>query len=125
MELKLPTIRELFDSVGTQISGELGHFFVETAAQMAAVTGRSPQIAMRIQLEKGELYLDREVRRILLELGGCLGRYDLQGQARAISMYRGMLDRMIAVSEGEKKQKTKAWVTAAVCSGLALAVMLL
>lgn len=125
MELHMPPLRELFDTVGQQAGGEVGQFFCGTAFQMAAVTGRSPRTAMKLQFEQQITPFSKEERDMMLELGGCLGRYDLKGQARAMELYRQRIGRKLEELEQTRIQKSKAWLTAAVCSGLTLIVMLL
>lgn len=121
----MPSMEELFDRVGQQIDGPIGEFFLGTAAQMAAVTGRPPQTAMKIQLEQMPLALTQEETSLLIELSGCLGRYDLTGQARALELYKDRLDGEIARREGMLRQRARASMTASVCAGLALIVILL
>ena len=125
LELNMPSMEELFDRVGQQIDGPIGEFFLGTAAQMAAVTGRPPQTAMKIQLEQMPLALTQEETSLLIELSGCLGRYDLTGQARALELYKDRLDGEIARREGMLRQRARASMTASVCAGLALIVILL
>lgn len=121
----MPPVSALFDCVGQQLDGSAGRFFQGTAVQMEAVTGRPPQTAMKMQLELEPLLLGQEETKLLLELGGSLGRYDLEGQARTMELYKNRLDGMIAETEEVLRQKTKAWTTASVCAGLALVVILL
>ena len=125
MELDMPAMETLFDRVGRQLEGFVGEFFVGTAAQMAAVTGRPPQTAMKIQLEQQPLNLGPQETNLLLELSGCLGRYDLNGQGRALELYKNRLDLEIAQREGALRQKARTSMTASVCAGLALIVILL
>ncbi len=125
MELHLPPMPELFETVGQQLGGEIGELFVGTAVNMASVTGRPLNIALKLQLEEMPLGLSGTVRNMLLELAGALGRYDLVGQARTLKLYQDRLDRMILELEGVRQQKAKAWMTASVCSGLALILLLL
>lgn len=125
MELHMPPVAELFESVGRQMGGVVGEFFEGTAVEMMAVTGRPPQTAMRLQMEKEPMNFEREDAALLLELGGCLGRYDLSGQARALGLYKQRLDGMIAGAEEVLHRRAKATMTASVCAGLALIVILL
>lgn len=125
MELHMPPLPELFETVGQQLGGEIGALFVGTAVNMASVTGRPLNIALKLQLEEMPLGLPSSVRAMLLELSGALGRYDLGGQARTLKLYQDRLDRMILELEGVRRQKAKAWMTASVCSGLALILLLL
>lgn len=121
----MPPVAELFETVGQQLGGDLGQFFQGTAVEMTAVTGRPPQTAMRLQLEHSGMALGQEERRILLELGGCLGRYDLGGQARALNLYKQQTDGLIAEAENTIRRRAKASMTASLCGGLALIVILL
>lgn len=121
----MPSVGELFERIGQQLDGPVGMFFQGTAMQMAAVTGRPPQTAMKLQLEQEPLYIGQEETSLLLELAGCLGRYDLSGQARALGLYKTRLDGMIGEAEVVLQRKARAWMTASVCSGLALIVILL
>lgn len=121
----MPPLSELFESVGKRTGGEIGDFFLGTGIQMAAVTGRPPQTAMKLQLEEYPLALSKEEKAMLMEMGGALGRYDLGGQARALGLYRTRVDRLIETAEATRTQKSKAWMTASVCSGLMLILLML
>jgi len=121
----MPPVATLFESVGGRIGGQIGDFFRGAGETMTRSAGRSPQMAMRIWLEDHPLPLDREETAMLLELGGALGRYDLLGQARAMNLFRQRLDQRLALLEGARREKSRAWMTASVCSGLMLILMLI
>jgi stage III sporulation protein AB len=92
---------------------------------MAAVTGRPPKTAMKLQLEEQNLLLSAEEKAMLLELGGTLGRYDLEGQARTLDFYKRRLDERIEAENQSIRQRSRAWMTASVCTGLMLVVLML
>jgi stage III sporulation protein AB len=121
----MPAVSQLFETVGEQLGGPLGEFFLGTAVQMTAVTGRPPKTAMKLQLEQQALSLSAEEKSMLLELGGTLGRYDLEGQARTLELYRHRLDQRIEAESQVFRQRSKAWMTASVCTGLMLVVLML
>jgi stage III sporulation protein AB len=125
LELHMPTVSGLFETVGEQLNGALGEFFIGTAVQMSAVTGRPPKAAMKLQLENQPLNLGLEEKHMLLELGGTLGRYDLEGQARTLDLYKRRLDERIEAESRAFRQRSKAWMTASVCTGLMLVVLML
>lgn len=125
MELNMVSVPELFEAVGQHLGGVLGDFFMGTGVQMAAVRGRPPITAMKLQLEQQASPFEKEEEGLLLELSTALGRYDLDGQARALELYKRQVDQLIAEAEVSKKQKAKAWMTASLCTGLALVVILL
>ena len=125
MELHLPPLHTLLSTVGGQLGGELGMIFQQAGAQMQAVTGRPPQTALRIALDEQPGALDREEEALLLQLAGSLGRYDLDGQLRAMDLCRQRLEDMTCRAEQTLRQRARASMTASVCAGLALIVMLL
>lgn len=121
----MPPLAQLYETVGKGIGGQVGAFFAGTGVKMAAVTGRPPQTAMKLQLEEGPLNLSREETAMLMELAGAMGRYDLVGQARLLGLYRQRLDRLIEGLEENQREKRRAWMTASVCSGLLLVLIML
>ena len=125
MELGMPTVAELFETVGKQMEGEVGRFLEDAALEMSAVSGRPPRTALKIEMERQPGLFDTEERMLLLELGGCLGRYDLEGQARALTLYKDRADRLTASSEEMLRRRARASMTASVCAGLALIIILL
>ena len=125
MELRMPSVAELFESVGKQIGGQVGSLLEQTALEMTAVTGRPPKTAMQMILERQEYCFCREDAAMLLELSSGLGRYDLTGQARLLGLYKNRLDEMIQKEEEQLQRRAKASMTASVCAGLALILVLL
>lgn len=81
--------------------------------------------AMKLQMEEQPLGLPQQEKNMLLELSGALGRYDLGGQARALGLYKARVERLIEESEAVQRQKARAWMTASVCGGLTLILLLL
>lgn len=124
MELNMPPMAELFENVGNRIGGAVGQLLEGTALKLTAVPGRPPQTAMKIQLEEMPGIFPLQERTMLLELCGCLGRYDLRGQARALGIFKSRFGAMLLRQENEAKTKGKAWLTASVCGGLAVVVIL-
>ena len=125
MELHMASLPELFEAVGQRMEGVDGEFFIGSAVLMAAVTGRPLMAAMKLQMEEQPLGLSQQEKNMLLELSGALGRYDLGGQARALGLYKARVERLIEESEAVQRQKARAWMTASVCGGLTLILLLL
>ena len=116
---------ELFEGVGKRMDGIVGSLLQGTAIKMSAVSGRPPQTAMKMQLEDMPGVFSAQERAMLLELCGCLGRYDLIGQGRALSIFKSRFGGLILHRENEAKTKGRAWLTASICSGLAVVVILI
>ena len=125
MEIGMPTVAELFETVGKRLDGEVGRFLEGAAFEMAAVSGRSPRTALKIRMEQDPELFGPEERGLILEVGGCLGRYDPEGQARALKLYQSRLEHLIRESEENLRRRAKASMTASVCAGLAWIIILL
>lgn len=121
----MPPIRELFAQVGRQTGDEVGELFMGTAVKLSAVSGRPPQTAMKMQLQEMEGVFSGEERQLLLSLCQCLGRYDPEGQRRALNVFLSRINTMVTKGETEMQNKSRAWMTASVCCGLAVVVILL
>lgn len=125
MELNMPPLPDLFEGVGRRMGGSVGQLLEGTAVKLTAVTGRPPQTAMKMQLEEMPGTFPAQERALLLELCGCLGRYDLRGQARALGIFKSRFGALSLRQEAEAKNKSRAWLTASVCGGLAVVVILI
>ena len=125
MKLDLPPLRELFEQVGRQVDGEVGELFAGTAVKLSAVSGRPPQTAIKMQLQEMEGTFSREEKQLLLSLCQSLGRYDPEGQQRILEVFLTRINTMVTKGESEMQNKSRAWMTASVCCGLAVVVILL
>ena len=125
MELNMPPLPELFEGVGRRLGGSVGQLLEGTAVKLMAVSGRPPQTAMKMQMEEMPGTFPAQERALLLELCGCLGRYDLRGQARALNIFKSRFQSLILRQETEARNKGRAWLTASVCGGLAVVVILI
>jgi len=123
LEMSMPPAAELLTRVGQRLGGPVGEVLLTAGQDMEAVPGRPPLGALRISLEELKC-LDSAEGQLLLELGTCLGRYDLTGQVRALAYLRKRTEALIEQAEKQLEQKARASVTAAVCGGLALIVLL-
>lgn len=123
MELRMPPVGELFQTVGRQVESPVGMILTRAGLEMELVPGRPPVTALRIASEGGPL--DREEQALLLQLGTSLGRYDLTGQGRALAVFRDRAARLSSQAEEILRGRARASMTAAVCGGLALIIILL
>ena len=66
-----------------------------------------------------------EIREILSHLGNSLGKYDLNGQIRGLEYVKSMCIRKAAEYHDSKGQKVRCYQTLGLCSGIALAILLI
>lgn len=69
--------------------------------------------------------LRRPERETLLELGAVLGRYDVEGQERAIAYARRRLERFLRQAEEEQRSRGRVYGALGVAAGLCAVIILL
>lgn len=69
--------------------------------------------------------LRRAEAETLLELGGVLGRYDVEGQERAIAYTRRRLESFLREAEEDRKRRGKVYRALGVAAGLCAAIILI
>lgn len=70
------------------------------------------------------LNLPNDAQMALLELFGALGRYDLDGENRLLQMTAHRLNAAIERCETEKKPMAKGYAALGICTGVALAILM-
>jgi stage III sporulation protein AB len=118
----LPTAR-LLDLLATRTDGPVGRLFRRAADAM----DRDPTLpalqAIRRSLDGSECLGERGTE-TLLELAAALGRYDLEGQCRAIRAARARLAAQSAALEQDRAARCRTYGALGVCTGLAAAIVL-
>ena len=65
------------------------------------------------------------VKRLLRQLGDCLGRFDLEGQLQGLEEVRQQCVCELRELEGKSQDRLKNYRTVAVSAGVVLAILLL
>lgn len=65
------------------------------------------------------------VRRLLVQLGHTLGRFDLQGQLQGMEAVRKRCDESLAVIRNNRDERLRCYQTLGICAGAALAIILI
>lgn len=68
---------------------------------------------------------DRDISELLLPLMKKLGKYDLEAQLQGIETARLQLGMLLRELELERKMKSKTFQTLGICTGLAVAILLI
>ena len=78
---------------------------------MAAAIARSGELPSRI-------------RRLLVQLGSSMGRYDLEGQLQGIGTVRRRSEDSLESIRKNRDERLRSYQTLGICSGAALAIIL-
>lgn len=87
--------------------------------------GSPRKMAAAACLENNALCLPEEAQTALLEMLSSMGRYDLDGENRLLSRTQLRLEAAIRTGEAEKRPMVKGYAALALCTGAALAILLM
>jgi stage III sporulation protein AB len=64
-------------------------------------------------------------RSAMMDLGGALGRYDQEAQARALTQTRARLETLLTEAEGERTRQGRVYRALGLACGLAIVIILI
>ena len=97
-------------------------FLNEYASQLERGTSRSVAAREALAKSRGNLPLDAEMA--ILELFSTLGRYDLDGEESLLRLTQHRLKTALERGETEKRPMAKGYALLGVCTGVAIAILL-
>ncbi len=107
-------------------NGQIGAFFKLCADNLLRENRSSPYLAIRYALDKCKgLMLSKQTRLTLLSFGMSLGKIDAESQISAVMLASSRLEQELGSLQKQAPARTKSYRTIGVCTGLALAVILL
>ena len=122
---RMTPLPELLSQVGADTDGAVGALFSRCALELRRRTS-TVQFAMQTALAHTPgLSLPQSARRALLALSGALGKFDVDGQCRAIDLARSRVDEALEDVELASRARCRSYRTLGMCTGLAIAVILL
>ena len=105
------------------VRGKMGDFFLLLAEQLHRADAPTPSACMRSILELEPI--PSPVRDRLGQLGDTLGRYDLSGQIGGLQALQELCRRDLQALAGERQKTVKSCQALGLCTGAALAILLL
>lgn len=119
--LPLPELVQKASSLGSGgLYDTMGSFSQALAQQLSSDTAS----CMYLALERGGIE-DASARRLMMQLGRSLGRFDLPGQLKGLETLHGQAQRALEHMQQEKTGLVRSYRTLGVFGGMALAVLLL
>ncbi len=123
---RLTPLGELFTELAGLDDGEIAKFFAYCADVMRADRTSTLQAIFCDALRAcGNLQLSRRTVRTLLSLALVLGKFDVDGQGRALDAAALRLADEIKELEENRHERCRGYRTIGICAGLAVAVILL
>ena len=118
----LTPLPALFEKLSQTCAGGCATLFHSMAAALVAQPETSPVQQMRRHLPA--LKLEPREASILLELANALGCYDLESQQRMMDAAQARLHQAAERCRRQMEHEGRSWGTLGVCTGLALAIVL-
>lgn len=124
LQYRLTPLPELLAGLAARTAGPVGIFFSLCVREMDKLEEQSFSRLWGGALEGSGLDLEEEDRRLLLELGASLGRYDSRSQCQAIAQVRGRLEENLAAALERKERLGRVYGVLGLAAGALLVILL-
>ena len=122
IEYTMKPIPEIFKDIAKKIKPPISKLFQNAAKHME---NQNAQTAWEQSLEEVGTNLKKEDKNIMKDLGNLLGKTDIEGQIKEITLVNQFLDTQIQEAILEKNKNEKLYKTLGVVTGLTLVIILL
>ena len=122
MNYTVRTLPMLCRSVRTRIDGPVGSFF-GSFAELLEKSNNVERAAAAAVSETHALELPQEAVMALLEVCTGLGRYDLDGANRILSLALQRIDTAIERCEQERRPLARSYILLSLCAGAAVVIL--
>ena len=117
---------QAFALMAVAVDGPLEQLFSAVAREMDRNRFLTPLMAVRQALQEiPELPEGDAAQQTLLELAARLGRYDIESQLQGIDLALLRLTEELHKAEQERGTRSKTYQTLGICTGLAVAILLM
>lgn len=126
LQCSLTPLPQAFSLLSRSENREIGAFFGNIATRVQCADGCAVGFACRRALTKtAGLCLPEAARQALISLFDTLGKYDLEGNLQALDLALSRLREQARTLRDQVRGRCRTYLTLGVCTGLAVAVILL
>lgn len=122
LQYRLTPLPELCRETGKGTSGVVRDIFLGLARELDWQASPDVSSCMNAALKRNR-ELPRNIRRIFLQLGRCLGRFDLQGQLLGLEAVQSACQGELAALNKNRDVRLRSYQTLGLCAGVALAIL--
>lgn len=123
LQYRLTPLPDLVRSAAREASGVLRVVFLNLARELDWQTMPDACSCMNAALKKSR-DLPVSLRKLLLQLGHCLGRFDLEGQIKGIRSVQKECEESLTRLRSDQENRLRSYQTLGLCAGAALAILL-
>ena len=124
LQYKLSTLPDLCRHTGNVSAGVIREIFWNLARELDWQAEPDAAGCMVEALEKSHS-LPQNVRLLFLQLGASLGQFDLSGQLKELEHVRASCENALQASLENQEPRLRSYRTLGICTGAALAILLL
>lgn len=122
LQFRLTPLPELCRLAGNEAYGLLRDIMLILAKELESQVSPDVFSCMAIALKRKD-EIPNGLRRLLLQLGHILGRFDLPGQLQGLQSVRNSCSRELKKFEKNRDIRLKSYQTLGLCAGAALAIL--
>ena len=122
LQYHLTPLPELCRQAGAEAAGDIGQVFRRLAQELETQSFPDAASCMRAAIEKGP-DLSPGCRRLLVQLGRSLGRFDLAGQLQGLQAVKAACREQRRRLEKDREVRLRSYRTLGLCAGAALAIL--
>lgn len=122
LQYRLTPLPELCRQVGKETSGILRDIFLNLARELDWQVSPDVCSCMSAAMKKSR-DIPTSLRRLLLQLGHTLGRFDLPGQLRGLQSVRANCEEELKKLGKDRDVRLRSYQTLGLCAGAALAIL--
>lgn len=124
MNYTLLPLPELCRLTAERTGGMAEAFLREYADRLEEGLPRTKAVQAALE-DTSALCVPNDAQMAILELFGNLGRYDLDGENRLLDLTQKRLNKTLKTCEEERKPLVKGYAALGICTGIALAILLI
>lgn len=122
LQYRLTPLPELCRQSARETGGILRDILLNLAKEMDWQTAPDVCSCMNAALKRSR-DIPNSLRKLLLQLGGTLGRFDLPGQLRGLQSVKAYCEAALKRLEKNKDVRLRSYQTLGLCAGVALAIL--
>lgn len=122
LQYRLTPLPELCRQAGEEVSGVLRDVFLNLVREMDWQTSPDVHSCMSMALKRSH-DIPNSLKKLLLQLGNTLGRFDLPGQVRGLQSAQVSCEAALKKLEKNRDSRLRSYQTLGLCAGAALAIL--
>lgn len=125
MEFHLTAVDQIAFELSNILPKPLATVFHNLYSSMCVAPGIALGLQMEKAMQRNKRPLPNNLKQIMIRLFDLLGKQDLQAQLSAIQLAEKRINREIERINAEKYERSRTYRTIGICTGLALAIILI